>query len=311
MDSISSLQTDSQASLATSPTPELASDALKPASATENNQNENNAGDQLLSNNKIKKNAQIGYKDDLGRYYAIGKRKTAVAAAYLTPILELASKNEPQAESTDKASETPLDLEGPDVSYQELPTVAMIDNNPDIQSALEGAENVSSQESTTEAMIDNNPDIQSALEGAENVSSQESTTEAMTDDNPDIQSALESAKSFEKVEKSIQTPGLIYVNGKPLSKYFTLQYDRESVIFPLSIVSEIGHYNIWLTVRGGGLTGQAEALSLALARALSIANPSSYSRLSAAGCLTADPRQVERKKTGQPKARKKFAWVKR
>ncbi|HNW98464.1 MAG TPA: 30S ribosomal protein S9 [Bacteroidales bacterium] len=105
--------------------------------------------------------------------------------------------------------------------------------------------------------------------------------------------------------------GSITVNNKDYKVYFptpTLQY---VVNHPLETVEAIGKYNIIANVNGGGVTGQAEALKLAIARALCKINPESRPPLKAKGLMRRDPRMVERKKPGQKKARKRFQFSKR
>ncbi|KAI8054284.1 ribosomal protein S5 domain 2-type protein [Syncephalis plumigaleata] len=94
------------------------------------------------------------------------------------------------------------------------------------------------------------------------------------------------------------TAGEVRVNGKPLANYFIRMEDRES-------------FNVWCLVNGGGTTGQAEAIRLAVARALLIHEPELKPTLRHAGLISHDARVVERKKPGQAKARKKYTWVKR
>ena len=72
-----------------------------------------------------------------------------------------------------------------------------------------------------------------------------------------------------------------------------------------------GKFDVWCTVKGGGISGQAGSVRLGIARALERYSPELRPSLSAAAMLTRDPRRVERKKPGQKKARKKFQWVKR
>jgi len=103
----------------------------------------------------------------------------------------------------------------------------------------------------------------------------------------------------------------VLVNGKSLSQYFTRITQRESAIYALAVTERVGNYNVWGVVEGGGNTGQAEALTLAVAKALCVYEPNLKMRLKSAGCLTRDRRKVERKKPGHLKARKKPAWVKR
>jgi small subunit ribosomal protein S9 len=80
---------------------------------------------------------------------------------------------------------------------------------------------------------------------------------------------------------------------------------------PLNLIGVAGQYDINVNLDGGGITGQAEALRLGISRALIEINPDSRPALKAAGFLTRDPREVERKKPGQPKARKRFQFSKR
>ncbi|OLY77935.1 37S ribosomal protein S9, mitochondrial [Smittium mucronatum] len=166
-------------------------------------------------NSKTSRNPLAGYKDDLGRFYALGRRKSSSSRAYLVPV-------------------------------------------------------------------------KSILSADETSSNQESDSQKATKKHPQF-----------------------LINGVPLSQYFHLQTDAESVLFPLLVSGSITEYNVWLRARGGGHTGQAEASALAIARAVCVANPDLKPFLEKAGCLASDSRRVERKKTGQPKARKKYTWVKR
>lgn len=105
--------------------------------------------------------------------------------------------------------------------------------------------------------------------------------------------------------------GNITVNKREFKEYFpttTLQY---IVIQPLKVVEAIEKYDIKVNLDGGGIKGQAEALRLAISRALIKIDPEARKDLKAAGFLTRDPREVERKKPGQPKARKQFQFSKR
>ncbi|KAF2665514.1 40S ribosomal protein S9, mitochondrial precursor [Microthyrium microscopicum] len=105
--------------------------------------------------------------------------------------------------------------------------------------------------------------------------------------------------------------GEVLVNGKSLTEYFGRLHDRESALWALKITERIPKYNIFALVEGGGVTGQAEALTLAISRALLVHEPQLEHRLLEAGCLFRDPRKVERKKPGHLKARKMPAWVRR
>lgn len=109
----------------------------------------------------------------------------------------------------------------------------------------------------------------------------------------------------------VRGTGELFVNGRTLPEYCKRLHDREQVLLPLSVTDRVAQYNVWAHVDGGGTTGQAEAVKLGLARALIIHEPDLKGELRKAGCMTADRRRVERKKTGKPKARKSYTWVKR
>ncbi len=105
--------------------------------------------------------------------------------------------------------------------------------------------------------------------------------------------------------------GAIIVNKKDYKEYFpvgTLQYVIKQ---PLELLEVAENYDIKVNLTGGGISGQAEALRLAISRALIEINPEDKSALRQAGFVTRDPREVERKKPGQKKARKKFQFSKR
>lgn len=101
------------------------------------------------------------------------------------------------------------------------------------------------------------------------------------------------------------------VNGKPLADYFQRDNLVETCEEPLKLVDAIGKFDVKVRVRGGGLSGQAGAVRHALAKALVIIDEDYKKVMKSAGFLTRDPRMVERKKYGQPKARKRFQFSKR
>jgi small subunit ribosomal protein S9 len=105
--------------------------------------------------------------------------------------------------------------------------------------------------------------------------------------------------------------GLWRINGRELDEYFPMHRHREVVERPIGVVSAEGSYDMLVRVRGGGPTGQAGAVQLAVARALVEADPDQRPVLRSHGLLTRDSRTVERKKPGQPKARKRFQFSKR
>jgi len=134
----------------------------------------------------------------------------------------------------------------------------------------------------------------------------------------------------------VEGTGEIQINSKSLSEFFGRVHDRESAVWALQATERLNKYNVWALVKGGGTTGQAEALTLAIAKALLAHEPALKPALRKgkraaflfwfdaadlgqrlltdhplAGCVTRDPRRVERKKHGHVKARKSPTWVKR
>ncbi len=105
--------------------------------------------------------------------------------------------------------------------------------------------------------------------------------------------------------------GKVTVNGKPIREYF----GRDSLVVlatsPMRSTESEGRYDLFANVDGGGNTGQAGALRMAIARALKEADPTTKPALDRDGHLTRDPRMKERKKYGQPGARKRFQFSKR
>ncbi|KAL3457808.1 ribosomal protein S5 domain 2-type protein [Aspergillus heterothallicus] len=118
-------------------------------------------------------------------------------------------------------------------------------------------------------------------------------------------------KSSHAVVHLVEGEGEVLVNGKTLAEAFPRVHDRESATWALRCTTRLDKYNVFVKVRGGGTTGQAEATTLALARALLIHEPALKPILRKAGVVTVDPRRVERKKPGHMKARKMPTWVKR
>ncbi|KAJ5882540.1 uncharacterized protein N7529_001212 [Penicillium soppii] len=109
----------------------------------------------------------------------------------------------------------------------------------------------------------------------------------------------------------LEGEGEVLVNGKNIVEVFKRVHDRESALHALRITQRVDKYNAWIVVKGGGVTGQAEAITLALGRALMIHEPGLKPVLRKAGVITVDARRVERKKPGHVKARKMPTWVKR
>jgi len=105
--------------------------------------------------------------------------------------------------------------------------------------------------------------------------------------------------------------GDVVINKRPLDDYFPLEWRRKTLLDPFNVTATTGQFDVLINAKGGGLTGQAEAVRLGIARALVDYNEEFRKPLRDAGYLTRDPRMVERKKYGQPKARKKFQFSKR
>ncbi len=105
--------------------------------------------------------------------------------------------------------------------------------------------------------------------------------------------------------------GNITINGRPYAAYFPLEHLRSVVTQPLTCTETLTKYDVNVNVRGGGLTGQAEATRHGIARALLQVDTAFRPLLKVEGFLTRDPRMKERKKYGQPGARRRFQYSKR
>jgi small subunit ribosomal protein S9 len=101
------------------------------------------------------------------------------------------------------------------------------------------------------------------------------------------------------------------INGRPIADYFSRLTHVQLCEQPFVVTETLGQYNVKVNVAGGGLSGQAGAIRLAVARALVAFDENRRSVLKKMGLLTRDPRMVERKKYGHPKARKRFQFSKR
>lgn len=105
--------------------------------------------------------------------------------------------------------------------------------------------------------------------------------------------------------------GIITINGRDIKEYFPSEVLQTIVNQPLKTLDFVGKYDIRANVKGGGTSGQAEAIRLAIAKALTTENADTRPALKKEGFLTRDPRMVERKKFGRAKARKSFQFSKR
>jgi small subunit ribosomal protein S9 len=115
------------------------------------------------------------------------------------------------------------------------------------------------------------------------------------------------------VARVIITPGTgrITVNGRDLEKYFPRETDRIIILSPLKLTNFMNKFDVDVNAVGGGLTGQAGALRMAISRALTFFDQATRSPLKKSLFLRRDSRMKERKKPGQKGARRKFQWVKR
>jgi small subunit ribosomal protein S9 len=105
--------------------------------------------------------------------------------------------------------------------------------------------------------------------------------------------------------------GNVTINRKPLAQYFPLETQQSTVQEPLNLTDTLGQFDALITVRGGGVSGQAGAIRHGISKALLLADPDLRPTLKQQGFLTRDSRIKERKKYGQIKARKRFQYSKR
>jgi small subunit ribosomal protein S9 len=115
------------------------------------------------------------------------------------------------------------------------------------------------------------------------------------------------------IARVYMTPGKgnIVINDRELKDYFTTDILQFVATQPLNLLGVRESYDVKVNMDGGGNSGQAEALRLGISRALIEIDPENRPKLKQAGFLTRDPREVERKKPGRPKARKRFQFSKR
>ncbi len=105
--------------------------------------------------------------------------------------------------------------------------------------------------------------------------------------------------------------GKITVNNKEAKEVFPIDVLQSKLVQPFVLTDTVGKYNVSVNVSGGGINGQVEAIRLGISRALVEVSAENRAALKVDGLMTRDPRMVERKKPGQPKARKKFQFSKR
>ena len=127
------------------------------------------------------------------------------------------------------------------------------------------------------------------------------------------QQFIATGRRKEAVARIRMTPGtgVIDVNGRSFEDYFKTASLQNIVLQPLEVAKSVNAFDISVNASGGGTAGQAGAVRLAIARALTESNPELRLLLKPAGLLRRDPRMKERKKSGQPGARKRFQFSKR
>jgi small subunit ribosomal protein S9 len=105
--------------------------------------------------------------------------------------------------------------------------------------------------------------------------------------------------------------GNLIINNRPAEKYFRIQTTYKTMLQPLALTNTLGEFDVKVTVKGGGYSGQAGAIRHGITRALMLANPEFRSQLKRAGFVRRDPRAKERKKYGQRGARARYQFSKR
>ena len=127
------------------------------------------------------------------------------------------------------------------------------------------------------------------------------------------QEFIATGRRKDAVARIRMTPGTgrIEVNGRPFEDYFKTVAMQNTVLEPLTVAKSVNAFDVMVNASGGGPTGQAGAVRLAIARALTESNPELRALLKPEGLLRRDPRMKERKKSGQPGARKRFQFSKR
>eukprot|EP00943_MAST-04B_sp_MAST-4B-sp1_P007712 g7712.t1 len=120
-----------------------------------------------------------------------------------------------------------------------------------------------------------------------------------------------SRKSSSAAVQVVRGDGKITINKMPFIEYFSRTSHRNIVLSPFSVTETLGQYDVEVTCKGGGTSGQAQSVRMAIARALQEIDPAFRPVMKREGFLTRDPRKVERKKPGRAKARKRYQWVKR
>jgi small subunit ribosomal protein S9 len=157
-------------------------------------------------------------------------------------------------------------------------------------------------------------DLKSVVTGSDNAGATETETSTPREPVRDAQGrSYATGKRKDAVARVWVKPGTgkVEVNGKAMDKYFARPVLQLIVNQPFGVANVDGQFDVYATVAGGGLSGQAGAVKHGISKALQLYDPSLRPALKAAGFLTRDSRVVERKKFGKAKARKSFQFSKR
>ncbi len=151
--------------------------------------------------------------------------------------------------------------------------------------------------------------IGDALAGANGEAEAEAPAAPAIHEGP-IQTVGRRKRAIARV-RMVAGSGEITVNGRAFEEYFPNKLHQQDILLPFTLLEREGQFDLKVTVKGGGPTGQSGALRLAIARALNVYNPADRPVLKKAGLLTRDARAVERKKAGLHKARRAPQYSKR
>lgn len=155
--------------------------------------------------------------------------------------------------------------------------------------------------------------LKAGTEVAKKVKAHSDTVGKKTSGKSSSQQIYSTGRRKTAIARVFMTPGTgsFNVGNIDLNKYFTREVHKNVILSPLHATKTAGQFDIYCTVTGGGLSGQAGAIRLGIARCLNKHNPALRPMLREQGMLTRDPRSVERKKYGQHKARKSTQFSKR
>jgi small subunit ribosomal protein S9 len=238
--------------------------------------------------------------DQYGRSYTVGRRKTSTARVWLI-------RTKSRMEESKRANSPDSDVKMTDVEHGDLDKDASISEPNDLDQDSEQSDQHLDMTASASGRLKNDHAVWSA--------ELMDTIDPFTPSQPQAPAPPQTQVTHEPQDHPLTiTPTEILVNSTPLAAYFPIPSDRSRVVRPFVVAGLLGSYHVFALVRGGGHTGQSDALALGIARGL-VAHENMWGRkgegdivetiLRRAGLLKRDPRMVERKKPGQAKARKK------